>query len=807
MVQVLQQHAVSTGYVPRSEGWWSQRLRLARAEKDSARGGRRRKTAPGDAVEGPVLLPPAPTNFTGRDRELTQLLTWLDPVREQESATVVVSALAGMGGIGKTALALHAAHRAWGLERFPGGILFANFHGYSPHPEDEQEAHAILGQFLRALGIEARDLPENQEERLQRWRGLCNALGRQGRPILIVLDNVRSSGAVAALLPGHPHRALITSRARLRELPAAHHLDLAPLSPAEAVDLLDRALRAGGTDDDRVSLQRADARRLAELCGYLPLALRIVAALLRERPSQPLAAKVAALSDTRTRLKALRHPGHDEEQRPLAVEASIDLSYRTLTREEQLTFRLFAQAPGLDMSTEATAALLGSPDAEQLLASLHRHHFLQEVPGGGERWTMHDLIRLFAEEEGRQNAVSDQFSQALTRLLDHYLQSAEAAHAYAFTAEPPDGNRFSGRGEALAWLDAELDALTAAALVAWTVEHPASIYLARALAQYCKFTRRLSTADTLHSAALAVSREIGHAPWIAGSLMNLGIVLQERRPEEAIELLVEASEIFAELGDIRHAGQSLVNLSAALLEARKPQEALEYIDLADQMFEAIEDPHGKAINLLNKGNALRDQGHYPEAIVALAEATKAFRQFDDLSNAGLALNNLAAALRAVGESGKSFETLELAKGIFQQLGDRHGEAQVLSQLGSLFVRGEMLDEAIDFHQQAVSLFKQLNDQVSEGGALLNFGVALIAARRYNEALTANTEAVNMLTKLGDRRGSALAWDNLGMTLRFLNQSDKAIEAFETAVSLYGEDDDFHADLARKHLHEVRPPAL
>jgi hypothetical protein len=216
-------------HAPHPPAWWQELLEEAQRERNSSRGGRPR-TSSDTPAQGPMTLPAAPSGFTGRSAALTEVLNRLEPRLQSgdESATIVVSAVAGMAGVGKTALALHAAHQARARGWFPGGHLLADMRGYSA--DASADSGTVADRFLRAFGVSAKNIPDTAEGKLDACRNLLDQLAQQQRPVLVVLDNVRTAAQIAQLLPSAPHRALITSRHTLSALPV-HRVGLGPLPP------------------------------------------------------------------------------------------------------------------------------------------------------------------------------------------------------------------------------------------------------------------------------------------------------------------------------------------------------------------------------------------------------------------------------------------------------------------------------------------------------------------------------------------------------------------------------------------------
>ncbi|MFC4464491.1 AAA family ATPase, partial [Streptomyces xiangluensis] len=330
-------------------------------------------------------LPARAVGFTGRDDELRALLDAFDPSAPERPAAVLVAAVSGLGGIGKTALAVEAAHEACGRGWFPGGVLFIDLHGYDDDPGTADQA---LEALLRALGTAPEHIPATVDERAALYRSTLAERARERGAVLILADNASSPEQVRPLLPGNTrHRLLVTSRSKLPQL-NARLLPLNELTPQEAYALLDHALRIADPSDSRVADGPEAAAGLASRCGHLPLALQIAAALLVLDRDKPVAELVAELTEFRDRLTHL-----DDGER--SVRAAFDLSYRCLPPEQARLLRLLSLAPGPDVSTEVVT-VLAEADAPptRALDALTRTHLVERGNGRG-RWRLHDLVRAF----------------------------------------------------------------------------------------------------------------------------------------------------------------------------------------------------------------------------------------------------------------------------------------------------------------------------------------------------------------------------------------------------------------------------
>ncbi|MEU9405827.1 tetratricopeptide repeat protein [Streptomyces sp. NPDC048281] len=746
---------------------------------------------------------PAPASvFTGRDEHIEQLLADLAPAPVGGACgrrAVLVSAVSGLAGIGKTELAVQTAARAlrqpgW----FPGGVLFTDLAGYDR--ERRLTSERALEGLLRALAIPGEHIPNGLEDRQRLYRSVLAAYAREDRRILVVVDNASTADQAGPLLPTDgTTAALVTSRHTLDGLDARLH-DLDTLDESDSTAVLDQALRhARGTDDTRFTDDGEAATVIARLCAGLPLALRIAAAILAAAPTRPAASLAAALQAEHTRLDKLARPDR-------AVRAAFDLSYQHLTRDQACLFRLLPLNPGPDLSTDTAAHLTNTdPDQmEELLQHLAEAHLIEPAQAWG-RWRMHDLVRLYADERGRTHATEDQRDNARARLFTHYQETTQAADTYLNTLPGPRASRFPDRAAALQWLDAEHDSLTATATAAPALGHPATaISLAFSLVPYLNYRRYFDDWITLTTIALALFRELGDRRREGAALNNLGLVLREvRRFEEAIDAHTQAAGIFRETDDRHGEGQALGNLGADLREVRRFEEAIDAHTRAAGIFRETDDRRGEGQALGNLGLALTEVRRFEEAIDAHTRATAVFQEFGDRHGEGQELTNLGNALPDVRRFEEAIDAHTRAAGIFRELGDRHREGQELTNLGNALPDVRRFEEAIDAHTRAAGIFRELGDRHREGQELTNLGNALPDVRRFEEAIDAHTQAAGIFRELGDRHREGQALNNLGLALTEVRRFEDAIDAHTRAVGIFRELGDRHGEgQALTHLGNV-----
>jgi tetratricopeptide (TPR) repeat protein len=564
-----------------------------------------------------------------------------------------VVTVAGLPGIGKTALALHVAHeavfvRGW----FPGGALFVDLRGYDP--DGGLMAGQALDELLRQLGVADADLPPAGEQ-AGRYQSELAHLADAEKSVLLVTDNASIAAQVEPLIPARSeHRLLVTSRDVLASIPA-RLIDLDVLPPSAAAGMIAQVLISARPGDGRLRDAAASLQQVAELCGRLPLALQITAEILKADPGLPVAAMAAELQDASTRLAALSR--EDGGGRTRAVRAAFEASYHRLGVEQARLFRLLALNPGPETATEAATALAGVPAGQVrlLLATLAGASLVTEQPVGSNRWRMHDLIRLYATELSDDAARDDQSEAALDRLLEHYRDTADAADDH-LRALPGDAvpERFDGRADALVWLDAERPTLVAAVTLATASGRArTAVSLASSLAVYLDWRRHFDDMITTGQAAVDSAQRVGDQHGEAGALNNLGLaLLQVRRSDEAITAYQRAAAVFAQLGDRHEEAGVLSNLGLALLQVRRSDEAITASQRAAAFFAEYGDPYREAVALDNLGLALQEVRRFDEAITASQRAAALFAELGDQHSEAAALDGLGLALERSARPGR-----------------------------------------------------------------------------------------------------------------------------------------------------------
>ncbi|MFG2133802.1 SAV_2336 N-terminal domain-related protein [Streptomyces sp. NPDC048751] len=639
-------------------------------------------------------LPPPP--LVGREAELDLLLHALEPTGHDARQLVSVTAVSGLGGIGKTALATAAAHAALDRGWFPGGVLFVDLRG---HDETPVPAGQALLSLLRALGIPSDHLPPTVEERAALYRSVLAVRD----PMLILADNASSSEQIRPLVPNdNRHRLLVTSRSLLPQL-GARLVRLGQLSHVAAVALLDRALRVADPSDSRITDDYAVAGQLAALCGHLPLALQIAVARLAADPGRPVASFVAALATSRDRLSFL-----DDGDRSLR--AAFDASYRRLPPDQARLLRLLALAPAPEVGPEVAAALFGRADSpDRVLESLARVHLIERVGGA---WRVPALVREYGSSlVAADPGLTEEGEAARERVLESYCGCAEAADdRLRWRPGLSDPGRFATRAEALAWLDAERAGLVTA--VQWARQQrfaDAAMRLAGSLTEYLSWRRHYDDWLAVATAARDATYRGGDHSMEAAALNNLGRALHEAgHVDEAIDALTRARDLYGSIADAR----------------------------------------GEAAARTNLGHALRKAGRHDEAIAALTGVREIHRVLGEPRGEALACNGLGLALSASGRADAAVDALTSARDLFAAVGDRHAQGVTLIHLGQALDMAHHTTEAIAAYSAATDLLRESEDWYRAGRSLRSLALLHAALEAPSQARTAWLRAADAYDRAG-----------------------------------------------------------
>ncbi|WP_170140834.1 ATP-binding protein [Allonocardiopsis opalescens] len=720
-------------------------------------------------------LPRDLPDFTGRTAQLDALLA----VARSPAPTAEAYVVSGPGGVGKTALAVRAAHRL--AEHFPDGRLFLSLHGYAVgrRPVTTLEA---LGTLLRAVGVPAEALPETVDERAALWRATL-----ADRRVLVVLDNAVSSTQVRELLPASPGSlALVTSRSDLSGLAGARHLSLDMLKPAGA-----EAMLAAILGSERVGGEPAAVREVVRLCGGLPLALRIVAGRMASRQRWTFAHVAERFKDERRRFEELRA---DDQ----SVAAVFAVSHQSLSPLRRRAFLLLGLMIGTSVDAYGTAALLDIDphEADDVLQDMVSACLLTEEPAG--RYRFHDLIGAYARQRALAELTAPDRAAALRRFTDYCTATQHRAaelldplvHDYRLdiSAQPAHSPGLPDVPAAVAWLDAERETITA------LIEHAAAHgrprlawQLAYAFWRYCFVRGHTDLWLSTHERALTATRAAGDDEGTAITLTSMGAAdYLTGRFDHAMEALNEALGLFAGLGDERGQARARINRGAVLeyvgrysdaLREWKPvlatmretgdrrreaslaanvahaQLALGRLDEAVSYARAaldIELPgwsstHPRALWVL--GSAYCRLGDHAAAREHLDTSIELFGGFDAAGEA-YARSSLGVLLREQGDLDGAVAAHLAALDLCVKSAQRAAEADVLNELGATYTRAGRPADAAEAYGQALMLARDRRDRHALGLALLGLGALRARGGEAAEAVPLLTEALDVLTGLG-----------------------------------------------------------
>lgn len=666
---------------------------------------------PPPRMPAPAQLPPDIVEFTGRTRQIEWLVASL--ADGEQSHAIRVATITGAGGMGKSALAIHVAHRL--RTDFPDGQIFVELHGSREQPVSRADA---LTRLLRHLGVADAAMPEDEADRIAEYRTKI-----ADRRMLIVLDDARDASQVRSLLPGTGSSAvLISSRSWLAELEGGRTLALGALDDADAFALL-----ATICGPQRVAAEPEAARALLAGCGGLPLAVRIAAARLVSRPRWSIGALADRLAGERQRLEELQHGD-------LAVRASFQVSYAAMAGsaasgggDRGRAFRLLGLWPGSDISLPAAAALLGVDvrSAAHMLERLVDMHMLEAA--SEHRYRFHHLIRAFSVECAQRDEPAESCDSAVRRILSWYMHTADRAlislellprHEFELAAVEPGALplAFSSYDAAADWSDAERDNVVAAVMLASR----------RGLGQTCA-----QLADVVWRAFL-------RHPWDGWvQVLEAGITSAEAAADNATHAWL------------------LTYLGIALMYRGKNVDALACLEQALSLSRLAQDLRCEVTVTGNIAIACKELRRYDEAICQLERCGSIAPDLDPVVR-GRTLMNLGMLYVEVGRVEEGACQMERALEMINQRGDHSGDSLARSLLSDAYRQLGRNDDAIKFARRALDISRRVRDKYQQAAAWTALGKALADVGNTRQARSCLAKALALATDLGIAESEQIA---------------------------------------------------
>ena len=657
----------------------------------------------------PAQLPADIGDFTGRDTHVKHLCDLLLAGNAASSPGAVrIAVVNGAAGLGKTTLAVHAAHQV--SAQFPDGQLYVDLLGASSQAASPGE---VLARFLRDLGVEGDRVPAKDDERAALYRTTLT-----GRRMLIVLDNAKDAAQVRPLLPGSSSCAvLVTTRNRTSDLASMRFVDLNVLEDTEALALFTRVV-----GEERAAAEPDATAEVLVACAGLPLAIRICAARLAARRQWRIATLAGRLRNQHRRLDELTTGD-------LAVRASFQVSYDSLKTAGRganpaRVFRLLGLWQGASIGLPAAAALIGEPedDVADALEALVDVNLLESPAPDWYRF--HDLLKVYATERARAEEPEAARDEAVSRLLSWYLDTAEAA---ADTVSP---QRYQVRYESRASGYPPLTFATVEAALAWYDDERANI-----------------VAATRQAAAVGAHEVACRLPSTLWPLFN-----RRNNWADCVTTYSVAAESAAKTGDRLGEAWALNQLGFALVRLRDP-EAFAHLERALAVRQEFGDTLGEAHTAIALGEHFRVHGADEEALRYLRRAATLLEPTGATSLRSVALNNLGEVYRGLGELDAAAEWYLQALAIGREIGG-HAEGHALNNLGLVYMRQHRLDEAVARLEEAVTRHRASGDRGGEAQALMNLGTAQGEIGSRTEARNSLTDALGIFNQIGDQERAA-----------------------------------------------------
>jgi DNA-binding SARP family transcriptional activator len=742
-------------------------------------------------------LPPEAAQFVGRSAELGRLA-------EDHGSSPRVVVIEGMPGVGKTALAVRAARLAAG--QYPDGTLYLNLRSHDPGSPPLDPAQA-LHRLLRMLSVPATQIPESIGERMALWRAQLNR-----RQAIVVLDDAGRPDQIRPLLPVTGRcLVLVTTRRTLPDFGGARALPLDVLSVDDAIALFRQV--AG---EDRV-LDGAEVGTAVDLCGRLPLAIQLAAGRIARDRLPGLGGLIEELTQAPARA------GGAGTASPEVI-AAFDLSYDALEPDHQRLFRRLGISPCSCVSLPAAAALddCTLAEAEKALAALLDQHLLAPAPDGQFRF--HDIIRGYAAARAARDDSAAQQRQAISRLLDYYLHTADQAdrvlHPFRRRMRVPVTHVPAARltvgtaEDAAAWLESEwrniLQAARHAARHEWKQK---CADLTHVLADFIEIQAHWDEATAAHTVALQACRDLADPARIAQAALALSSVSQQAgRHEAALALAQEAAETYRSLADRTGEADALDQIGTAHWRATRYREALAYYHEARILYQSAADERGVAAALSHSGIASWHLGRSAEARAHLGQALSGYRRIGDRRGAAKTLNNLGQIFLYCGLHRDALNAYEDSRRIFSEIGGAQNEAILHHNIGAVYRYKGQYDEALAACRRALAIYRDIGDLLDEADVLNEIGAIYLSAACPDEALVHHQQARRIAEEIGNLAQQLVALRRIADIHRGSGQHGDAFEHYRTALRLAMEAGDPYEEgkilegIAESTLGTQRPDA-
>ncbi|MCX5211025.1 NB-ARC domain-containing protein [Kitasatospora sp. NBC_00240] len=695
---------------------------------------------PADRDDAPAFTPPAQlpadvSDFSGRSELVSELR---EVLRSAAGQAVVVTSLAGIGGVGKTTLAVHVAHSV--RSAFPDGQLYVDLRGAGASPADPA---VVLGDFLYSLGVT--ETPDSLEQRAALYRSIL-----ANRRMLILLDNAQDAQQLTPLIPGVSGCAVLaTSRSRLAGIPGAHLVDVEELSPEEALGLFSAIV-----GEQRVAAEPDASLAVVKACGFLPLAVRIAAARLASRPRWSVSDLARRLADQRRRLAELQLGN-------LAVETTIGLGYGQLRPEEARAFRLLSLVDAPDLPLSAVAALLGLDEgrAEALAEALVEANMLECYSPG--RYRYHDLLRLYAQQQNEKLADVEQQQSAVLRLLDlllaTLLNAAQAIEPEDLLPEPlnelvSEGIGFSTGPAAQLWLRAEttllLSTVEAAVRAPSGMLRPA-VDLLIVLNSMVEDPTHGQRIRQILETAYVEAKAHGDTAALARVRFAQGFLQHLTSEFHNAEVSLRESLSLQGENDVTMLRSMVANLLGIMLSiANRPAEALPFFGQALAISRVIGAPSGEARLLGNIARAQLDVGQTVEAVRSVHEAVATARTSGNAPCLADTVYQLGVVLLSTGDPGGAAVHLREAHQLYQSQQNRLREAYTLTRLASSLLADRQVPAAAEAAEESLAIAQEMDSAYCQGLANAALGEALLQLAQPARGLACLQEAYAIFTRLG-----------------------------------------------------------